>query len=63
MKLREAGMAAGYHDESGRWNWCDAKESSRLSKRFRSDLTDLKFKMGKLAGEKEDSIDSGTRWI
>jgi DNA invertase Pin-like site-specific DNA recombinase len=37
------------------------EEFSRLSKKFRSDLTDLKFKMEKLSGEKAGSIDSSKR--
>ena len=37
------------------------EEFSRLSKKFRSDLTGIKFTMEKLAGKKDGSIDNGKR--
>ena len=37
------------------------EEFTRLSKKFRSDLTDVKFNLEKMAGEKDGSIDNGTR--
>ena len=39
------------------------EEYTRLSKKFRSDLTDLKFRMEPLAVEKDDCLDSGKRLL
>jgi hypothetical protein len=37
------------------------EEFTRLSKKFRSDLTDMKFNIEQLTGDKEGNIDSGKR--
>jgi len=39
------------------------EEYIRLSKKFRSDLTDLKFKVEQLEGNNEVRIDSGKRLL
>ncbi|MDD2581889.1 MAG: hypothetical protein PHR66_07845 [Desulfuromonadaceae bacterium] len=39
------------------------EEYSRLSKKFRSDLTDVKFKVEQLEGKNETSIDSSKRLL
>lgn len=39
------------------------EEYTRLSKKFRSDLTDLKFKVEQLEGNNEVSIDNGKRLL
>jgi hypothetical protein len=39
------------------------EEYTRLSKKFRSELTDLKFRIEPLIGGNEDSIDSGKRLL